>query len=39
MVEDFLKVFPKAKLILDPFMGSGTVAKSIKTNEQKLYWF
>ena len=30
MVEDFLKVFPKAKLILDPFMGSGTVAKVSK---------
>ena len=27
MVEDFLKVFPKAKIILDPFMGSGTVAR------------
>jgi modification methylase len=26
-VEDILKVFPKSKLILDPFMGSGTVAK------------
>lgn len=30
MVEDFLKVFPKAKIILDPFMGSGTVAKVSK---------
>ena len=35
LVEDFLNVFPKAKLVLDPFIGSGTVAvvcKKMKKN-------
>ena len=35
LVEDFLNVFPDAKLILDPFIGSGTVAvvcKKMKRN-------
>jgi len=35
LVEDFLNVFPNAKLILDPFIGSGTVAvvcKKMKRN-------
>ena len=35
LVEDFLTVFPDAKLILDPFIGSGTVAvvcKKMKRN-------
>jgi modification methylase len=30
LVEDFLNVFPRAKIVLDPFMGSGTVAKVAK---------
>lgn len=33
MVDDFLKCFPNANLIYDPFMGSGTTAKmAIKNN-------
>lgn len=35
LVEDFLNVFPKTKLVLDPFIGSGTVAvvcKKMKKN-------
>ncbi len=35
LVEDFLKVFPKARVVLDPFMGSGTVGivcKRMKRN-------
>ena len=35
LVEDFLKVFPKANVVLDPFIGSGTVAvvcKKMKRN-------
>jgi len=30
LVKDFLSVFPNAKLILDPFIGSGTVAVAAK---------
>lgn len=33
MVEDFLLCFPEAKMVYDPFMGSGTTAKmAIKNN-------
>ena len=39
MVEDFLKVFPKAKIILDPFMGSGTVAKVSKRMKRNFIGF
>ena len=39
MVEDFLKVFPKAKIILDPFMGSGTVAKVSKKMKRNFIGF
>lgn len=30
MVKDFLEVFPEARIILDPFMGSGTTAIACK---------
>jgi DNA modification methylase len=30
MVEDFLKCFPEARVILDPFAGSGTVGRAAK---------
>ena len=39
MVEDFLNVFPKAKIILDPFMGSGTVAKVSKRMKRNYIGF
>jgi site-specific DNA-methyltransferase (adenine-specific) len=32
MVRDILSCFPEAKIILDPYMGSGTVAKVAKEN-------
>jgi len=38
-VVDMLKVFPKAKIVLDPFMGSGTVAKVCKKMKRNYLGF
>lgn len=39
MVIDLLRVFPKAKLILDPFMGSGTTAVACKKMHKEFIGF
>ena len=39
LVEDFLNVFPDAKLILDPFIGSGTVAVVCKKMRRNFIGF
>jgi len=39
LVIDMLKVFPKAKIVLDPFMGSGTVAKVCKKMKRNYLGF
>jgi len=38
-VADMLKVFPNAKMVLDPFMGSGTVAKVCKKMKRNYLGF
>jgi len=39
MVEDMLSVFPNAKIVLDPFMGSGTTALACKKMERDFIGF
>ena len=39
MVTDLLKVFPNAKIVLDPFMGSGTVAIGCLEEKRKYIGF
>ncbi len=38
-VEDMLRVFPEASIVLDPFMGSGTVAKISKKMKRNFIGF
>lgn len=39
MIKDLLKVFPNAKLVLDPFIGSGTVALACKQSGRDFIGF